>query len=46
MPEEQPATEPTDAVVPVAESEEDKQRYFEQLAAVHNSILEGVITYW
>lgn len=28
------------------ESEQDRQLYFEQLAAVHNSILEGVITYW
>jgi hypothetical protein len=37
---------PADAPTPAVESEEDRQRYFEQLAAVHNSILEGVITYW
>lgn len=42
---EEKSAEPEDTAAP-AESEEDRQRYFEQLAAVHNSILEGVITYW
>jgi hypothetical protein len=27
-------------------ADEDRQLYFDQLAAVKNSILEGVITYW
>ncbi len=28
------------------DSDQDQQDYFEQLASVKDSILEGVITYW
>ncbi|MFI5758518.1 hypothetical protein [Streptomyces sp. NPDC051569] len=29
-----------------ADPEQDRQEYFEELASVKDSILEGVITYW
>ncbi|MER7667366.1 hypothetical protein ABTY61_02735 [Kitasatospora sp. NPDC096128] len=31
---------------PLAAGERDEQEYFENLAAVKDSILEGVITHW
>lgn len=34
------------AELPQAAEERDDQAYFEQLAAVKDSILEGVITHW
>ncbi|MFI9275834.1 hypothetical protein ACIGXM_34820 [Kitasatospora sp. NPDC052896] len=38
------AAEPEES--PLAAEERDEQAYFEQLAAVKDSILEGVITPW
>jgi hypothetical protein len=42
-------SEPTGEVqasVPGADDEQERQDYFEQLASVKDSILEGVITHW
>ncbi|MGW3465200.1 hypothetical protein ACWDE9_39055 [Streptomyces olivaceoviridis] len=45
MVDEDPAGEAPTAV-PGTDDEQDRQEYFEQLASVKDSILEGVITHW